>query len=78
MLGHHVAARIFCRAISNLLVVDIDHDDALIRAMWDREQWRPNAVVVNPTIGHALAVWALEAPFARTVLTSYTPTTAKS
>ncbi len=28
-------------AISNLLVVDIDHDDALIRAMWDREQWRP-------------------------------------
>ncbi len=53
-------------AISNLLVVDIDHDDALIRAMWDREQWRPNAVVENPTNGHAHAVWALEAPFART------------
>lgn len=53
-------------AISNLLVVDIDHDDALIRAMWDREQWRPNAVVENPANGHAHAVWALEAPFART------------
>lgn len=47
-------------AISNLLVVDIDHDDALIRAMWDREQWRPNAVVENPTNGHAHAVWALD------------------
>lgn len=34
--------------------------------MWDREQWRPNAVVENPTNGHAHAVWALEAPFART------------
>ncbi|WP_210384781.1 replication initiation protein [Corynebacterium sp. HMSC076C10] len=53
-------------AISNLLVVDIDHDDALIRAMWDREQWRSNAVVENPTNGHAHAVWALEARFART------------
>ncbi|MDK4238553.1 MULTISPECIES: replication initiation protein [Corynebacterium] len=52
--------------ISNLLVVDIDHNDALIRSMWDRESWRPNAVVENPTNGHAHAVWALKAPFART------------
>ena len=53
-------------AISNLLVVDIDHDDALMRSMWDRESWRPNAVVENPANGHAHAVWALQAPFART------------
>lgn len=53
-------------AVSNLLVVDIDHDDALLRTMWDRDGWRPNAVVENPANGHAHAVWALAAPFART------------
>lgn len=53
-------------ALSNLLVVDIDHEDALLRALWEREGWRPNAVVENPDNGHAHAVWALEAPFART------------
>lgn len=52
--------------ISNLLVVDIDHQDALLRALWEREGWRPNAVVENPDNGHAHAVWALETPFART------------
>lgn len=52
--------------VSNLLVVDIDHDDALLRTMWDRDGWRPNAVVENPANGHAHAVWALAAPFART------------
>nr|WP_010891119.1 replication initiation protein [Corynebacterium glutamicum]CAA51237.1 hypothetical protein [Corynebacterium glutamicum] len=35
-------------AISNLLVVDIDKQDALLRSMWDRDGWRPNAVVENP------------------------------
>jgi hypothetical protein len=53
-------------AISNLLVVDIDHDDALIRAAYDREGWRPNAVVENPVNGHAHAVWALREPVTRT------------
>ena len=53
-------------AISNLLVVDIDHDDALLRAAYDREGWRPNAVVENPTNGHAHAVWALREPVTRT------------
>lgn len=53
-------------AVSNLLVVDIDHDDAVLRALWDRTDWRPNAVVENPANGHAHAVWALEAPFPRT------------
>lgn len=53
-------------AVSNLLVVDIDHPDALLRPLWDRQGWMPNAVVENPSNGHAHAVWALSAPFART------------
>ena len=54
------------QAMSNLLVVDIDHPDALMRAMWNRQQWQPNAVVENPTNGHAHAVWALAEPVTRT------------
>lgn len=53
-------------AVSNLLVVDIDHDDARLRALWDRSAWLPNAVVENPTNGHAHAVWALQEPVTRT------------
>ena len=53
-------------ALSNLLVVDIDHQDALLRALWEREGWRPNAVVENPANGHAHAIWVLSAPFPRT------------
>lgn len=53
-------------AISNLLVVDIDHQDALLRVIWDREGWRPNAVVQSPETGRAHAVWALQAPIPRT------------
>lgn len=53
-------------AMSNLLVVDIDHEDALYRAMWDKSDWLPNAVVENPVNGHAHAVWALEEPVTRT------------
>lgn len=53
-------------AISNLLVVDVDHDDALLRAMWDRKDWLPNAVIENPQNGHAHAVWALAEPVTRT------------
>ena len=53
-------------ALSNLLVVDVDHDDALLRSLWERHDWLPNAVVENPSNGHAHAVWALSAPFART------------
>ena len=54
------------QALSNLLVVDIDHPDALLRAVWDRKEWLPNAVVENPTNGHAHAVWALREPVTRT------------
>lgn len=59
-------------ALSNLLVVDIDHEDALMRALWDRSPrkerpgWLPNAVIENPTNGHAHAVWALAEPVTRT------------
>ncbi len=54
------------QAISNLLVVDIDQPDALLRAMEHRHEWLPNAVVENPTNGHAHAVWALAEPVTRT------------
>ena len=53
-------------AISNLLVVDIDHDDAALRAVWGGRGRMPNAVVENPVNGHAHAVWALAEPFTRT------------
>jgi hypothetical protein len=54
------------QALSNLLVVDVDHGDALFRSVADRDGWRPNAVVENPANGHAHAVWALATPFPRT------------
>ena len=54
------------QAVSNLLVIDIDHDDALMRAVWNRHEWLPNAVVENPANGHAHAVWALREPVTRT------------
>ncbi|EIH5688811.1 MULTISPECIES: replication initiation protein [Bacteria] len=54
------------RSLSNLLVVDVDHEDALMRALWDRQDWLPNAVVENPENGHAHAVWALQEPVTRT------------
>ena len=46
----------------NVLTVDIDQPDALLRAVWDRDGWRPNVVVENPLNGHAHAIWALQAP----------------
>jgi len=61
------------QAISNLLVVDIDHDDALTRSLWNRQSWIPNAVVENPTNGHAHAVWALQEPVTRTEYASRKP-----
>lgn len=54
------------QALSNLLVVDVDHEDALLRTVWDRDGWRPTAVVENPANGHAHAVWALAVPVTRT------------
>lgn len=53
-------------AISNLLVVDIDHPDAFLRAVADRHGWVPNAVTENSHSGRAHAVWALTEPVTRT------------
>lgn len=54
------------QAVSNLLVVDVDHPDALLRAIADREGWRPNLLVENPHNGHAHGLWALREPVTRT------------
>lgn len=54
------------QAISNLLIVDIDHSDASLRAVWGSGAALPNAVVENPLNGHAHAIWALAEPFTRT------------
>lgn len=54
------------KVYSNLLVVDIDHRDARLRALWDRRKWLPNALTINPDNGHAHAVWALQEPITRT------------
>lgn len=61
------------KALSNLLVVDVDHSDARLRAMWDRHAWLPNAIVENPENGHAHAVWALKEPVTRTEYASRKP-----
>jgi hypothetical protein len=54
-------------ALSNLLVVDVDHTDAVLRALSSvGSHPLPNAVVENPTNGHAHAVWALAEPVTRT------------
>ncbi|WP_130866920.1 replication initiation protein [Acidipropionibacterium timonense] len=51
-------------ALSNLLVVDIDHGDAALRALGTRPL--PHVIVENPANGHAHAVWALREPVTRT------------
>lgn len=55
------------QALSNLLVVDVDHPDAALRALSAAGNHPlPNAIVENPRNGHAHAVWALAEPFTRT------------
>ncbi|MER5989331.1 replication initiation protein [Streptomyces sp. NPDC001787] len=54
-------------ALSNLLVVDVDHSDAVLRAVSSvGSHPLPNAVVENPVNGHAHAVWALAEAVTRT------------
>lgn len=53
-------------ALSNLLVVDIDHPDAALRALSAAHHPMPTAVVENAANGHAHAVWALSEPVTRT------------
>lgn len=43
----------------NIVAVDIDHPDALLRALWEKDDLRPNVVIVNPENGHGHAVWYL-------------------
>ena len=59
-------------ALSNLLGVDIDHEDVLMCALWDRSPRKEcprvpplPAVIENPTDGHAHAMWALAEPVTR-------------
>ena len=47
------------KTVSNLLVVDIDHSDAFLRAVSHRLGWLPNAVVEKRSTGRSHAVWAL-------------------
>ena len=55
------------QALSNLLVVDIDHPDAALRALSAQGSHpMPNVVVGNRRNGHAHAVWALDEPVTRT------------
>lgn len=53
-------------SVSDLLVIDIDHEDARTIALWEHAGYLPNVIVENPDNGHAHAVWALASPFART------------
>jgi hypothetical protein len=53
-------------AISNLLVVDIDHADAFLRTVNGRHGWVPNAVTENSANGHAHAIWVMKEPITRT------------
>jgi hypothetical protein len=54
------------RNVSDLLVVDIDDENARAMALWEHEHMQPNVIVENPANGHAHAVWALQTPFSRT------------
>ena len=54
------------RTVSDLLVVDIDDENARAMALWQHEGMLPNVIVETPHNGHAHAVWALLAPFSRT------------
>lgn len=55
------------QALSNLLVVDIDHPDSALRALSAQGNHPlPTAIVENPRNGHAHAVWALHEPVTRT------------
>ena len=53
------------KALTNMLCVDIDGPDALLRAGWCTS-YRPNWVVENPVNGHAHAIWLLASPIPRT------------
>jgi hypothetical protein len=51
---------------SDDLPAGVDREDALMRALWNRHDWLPNAVVENPANGHAHTAWALREPITHT------------
>ena len=54
-------------ALSNLLIVDVDHPDSALRALSSVGNHPvPNVIVTNPSNGHAHVVWALSEPVTRT------------
>ena len=60
-------------ALTNLLVVDIDDQDARAMALWGHQGMMPNWVAVNPANGHAHAGWVLTYPVCRTDLARLRP-----
>ncbi len=55
------------QALANLLVVDVDHPDAALRALSAQGSHPlPNVIVGNRANGHAHVVWALDTPVPRT------------
>ena len=65
LLRRHIEAN--PASMSNLLVVDVDHPDAALRALSAvGNHPMPTAIVENPRNGHAHAVWGLLEPVTRT------------
>lgn len=54
----------------NVITVDVDHPDALLRSLWEKGDISPNVVIENPLNGHAHVVWYLEAGVATTSMPS--------
>jgi len=55
------------RALLSMLVVDVDHDDALMKAFWrPAAHPDPTWVSINPQNGHGHVGWVLETPICRT------------
>lgn len=55
------------RAQRSWIAMDIDHDDAFVRACSGGQKLWPNAVIENPDNGHAHAVWKLADPVTMTM-----------
>jgi hypothetical protein len=55
------------RALLSMLVVDVDHEDALMKAFWKPSTHpEPSWVSINPANGHGHVGWVLETPVVRT------------
>ncbi|RFA11665.1 hypothetical protein B7R22_18480 [Subtercola boreus] len=55
------------RALLSMLVVDVDHEDALLKSFWrPAVHPDPSWVSINPENGHGHVGWVLETPVCRT------------